>query len=115
MGKSVSLVKKRFLFTLLTSCLFWPVPLSAQAESPPAGPASAEDFAVGRREFTLEEVRVTAARDHSSALPPPYSGGQIARGGRAGILGNKDFMDIPFNVSSYTAELIENQQARYHH
>lgn len=110
MGKPISLVKTSFLFTLLTSCLFWPVPLSAHAGSPPAGPA-AEDIAGGRSEFTLEEVRVTAARDHSYALPPPYSGGQIARGGRAGILGNKDFMDTPFNVSSYTAELIENQQA----
>ena len=45
-------------------------------------------------------------------LPPAYAGGQVARGGRIGLLGNSDIFDTPFNVTSYTAELIENQQAR---
>ncbi|WP_257993350.1 TonB-dependent receptor [Cupriavidus pauculus] len=44
-------------------------------------------------------------------LPAPYAGGQVARGGRIGILGNQDFMDVPFSVTSYTAEQIQNQQA----
>nr|WP_240536061.1 TonB-dependent siderophore receptor [Bradyrhizobium cosmicum] len=46
-----------------------------------------------------------------SALPPSYAGGQMARGGRVGLLGNKDFMDTPFNMTSYTAKKIEDQQA----
>ncbi|MBM3625573.1 MAG: TonB-dependent siderophore receptor, partial [Alphaproteobacteria bacterium] len=45
-------------------------------------------------------------------LPPAYAGGEIARGARLGMLGNRDFMDTPFNVTSYTSALIENQQAR---
>lgn len=45
------------------------------------------------------------------ALPPSYAGGQIARGGQVGLLGNKDFMDTPFNITSYTAKKIEDQQA----
>ncbi|WP_179284155.1 TonB-dependent receptor [Bordetella genomosp. 10] len=45
-------------------------------------------------------------------LPGTYAGGQVARGARLGILGNLDVMDTPFNVTSYTSELIENQQAR---
>jgi iron complex outermembrane receptor protein len=45
-------------------------------------------------------------------LPEAYAGGQVARGSRVGLLGDRDLMDTPFNVTSYTAELIQNQQAR---
>jgi hypothetical protein len=45
-------------------------------------------------------------------LPKAYAGGQMARGARLGMLGNRDMMDTPFNVTSYTSALIENQQAR---
>jgi len=31
--------------------------------------------------------------------------GQVARGGRVGLLGNRDFMDTPFNITGYTAEM----------
>ncbi|OEY91521.1 hypothetical protein BJI46_06825 [Acinetobacter qingfengensis] len=37
--------------------------------------------------------------------------GQIAQNSRMGLLGTKKIIDIPFNVSSYTAESIENQHA----
>ncbi|WP_235782660.1 TonB-dependent receptor [Bradyrhizobium murdochi] len=46
------------------------------------------------------------------ALPAPYAGGQVATGGGLGLLGNRGVMDTPFNQTSYTAELIANQQAR---
>ncbi|WP_342730522.1 TonB-dependent siderophore receptor [Bradyrhizobium sp. B117] len=45
------------------------------------------------------------------ALPQSYAGAQVARGGQVGLLGNKDFMDTPFNITSYTARKIEDQQA----
>lgn len=48
----------------------------------------------------------------SHELPPVYSGGQVARGGQLGLLGNVDIMDTPFNVVRYTSELIENQNSR---
>ncbi len=60
---------------------------------------------------TLSEVTVTAQADLPGDLPAAYAGGQVARGSRMGLLGNKDVMDTPFNVTSYTAELMENQQA----
>lgn len=44
--------------------------------------------------------------------PPVHAGGQVARGSRLGVLGNRDIMDTPFSTTSYTAELIQNQQAR---
>ena len=46
------------------------------------------------------------------APPAPYAGGQVATGGSLGLLGNRGVMDTPFNQTSYTAELIANQQAR---
>lgn len=45
-------------------------------------------------------------------LMPAYAGGQVATGGRVGMLGNKDVMDTPFSVTNYTNKLIQDQQAR---
>ena len=62
---------------------------------------------------TLSEVVVSASADASAeGLTKSYAGGQVARGGRVGILGNQDMMDTPFSGTAYTSELIQNQQAR---
>jgi iron complex outermembrane recepter protein len=45
-------------------------------------------------------------------IPPPYAGGQVAKGGQLGLLGNRDVMDTPFNQSSYTAKKAQDQQAK---
>jgi len=45
-------------------------------------------------------------------LPEPYAGGQVARGGQVGMLGNRDVMDTPFSQTSYTNKAIQDQQAR---
>ncbi|MEZ0231374.1 MAG: TonB-dependent siderophore receptor [Methylophilaceae bacterium] len=62
---------------------------------------------------TLPEVEVQASRARESVteLPAVYAGGQVAKGARLGMLGNRDFMDTPFNVTAYTADTIRNQQA----
>lgn len=65
-----------------------------------------EDAAV-----SLSPVKVTAAESSATALVPVYAGGQVARGGRIGLLGNRDVMDTPFNATSFTSELVTNQQA----
>ncbi len=61
----------------------------------------------------LDPVQIEAGRAATgpAALPPAYAGGQVARGGRLGALGNRDAMDTPFAVTAYTAETIRNQQA----
>ncbi|AXA79079.1 TonB-dependent siderophore receptor [Achromobacter xylosoxidans] len=61
---------------------------------------------------TLPAVTVTANSAQDQDLPAPYAGGQVAQGARLGMMDNQDVMDTPFNVTSYTAELIQNQQAR---
>jgi len=62
---------------------------------------------------TLGTITVNASADASAeGLTRPYAGGQVARGGRVGILGNQDIMETPFSSTSYTNELIQDQQAK---
>ncbi|WP_371304177.1 TonB-dependent receptor [Pseudomonas lundensis] len=61
--------------------------------------------------LTLDPTAVSAEAPQHTALPAVYSGGQVARGAELGVLGNQDIMDVPFTMSSYTSQLIEDQQA----
>lgn len=62
---------------------------------------------------TLGTITVTdSVPRHASGLPEAYAGGQVARGGRVGLLGNRDALDTPFSTTQYTAKLIEDQQAQ---
>ncbi|SDC24876.1 iron complex outermembrane recepter protein [Cupriavidus sp. YR651] len=60
---------------------------------------------------TLPAVTVSASADSAGNLPDAYAGGQVARGGRLGLLGNKGVMDTPFATTNYTAQRMEDQQA----
>jgi iron complex outermembrane receptor protein len=62
----------------------------------------------------VPQIDVTAAPATALIGPPPpaYAGGQVATGGRVGLLGNRGFMETPFSSSSYTEQLIRDQQAR---
>ncbi len=68
-----------------------------------AGPGATNDGSTVLQPITVQGT---------GALPPEYPGGQVAKGSRLGILGNRDIMDTPFNVTSYTSKTIENQQSR---
>tara|TARA_R110002167_G_scaffold1352_2_gene6023 strand:- start:9216 stop:11366 length:2151 start_codon:yes stop_codon:yes gene_type:complete len=57
----------------------------------------------------LDDVVVTGSQ---VTLTSPYAGGQVARGGRVGLFGAMNVMDTPFASTSYTEELVRNQQAR---
>ena len=72
---------------------------------------SADSAATGTE--TVPTVVVRASADASAqGLPAAYAGGQVARGGRMGLLGNVDIMDTPFNTTNYTQAIIADQQAR---
>lgn len=45
-------------------------------------------------------------------LVPAYLDGQVAHGGRLGMLGEQNAMDVPFNVIGFTAKAIQDQQAK---
>ena len=81
---------------------------TAESSAPPP-PSTAPSAPV----TTLPAVTVNASADASArGLSPAYPGGQVARGGRAGILGTRDNQDTPFSITSYTNELIQDRQAR---
>jgi iron complex outermembrane receptor protein len=76
----------------------------AQAQDVQTAPAT---------EPAIATVVVSASADASAqGLSAAYAGGQVARGGRLGLLGNVDIMDTPFNATNYTQALIQDQQAR---
>ncbi|MFM2402760.1 MAG: hypothetical protein RL223_640 [Pseudomonadota bacterium] len=87
------------------------VPASADSATSAASAASA---AALRPEATarLQALKVKARREAADDLPPAQAGGMAATGARLGLLGNQDVRDTPFAVTSYTAQLIEDQQAR---
>ncbi|CAE6738115.1 TonB-dependent receptor [Paraburkholderia haematera] len=60
---------------------------------------------------TKELPAVTVNAESGSDFPQTYAGGQLARDGRVGLLGNKSVMDTPFSVSDYTSKRMEDQQA----
>lgn len=60
-----------------------------------------------------EPVRhVTPSTGTVGAPPAAFAGGQVGSGSQLGLLGNRGIMDTPFNQTSYTSELMANQQAR---
>lgn len=76
---------------------------SALAQSPE--PSGAERDQAGQTGVRADEVMVVQGRQ-------AYAGGQVTSDSRVGLLGNRHFMDTPFNTVSYTEEYIENEQAQ---
>ncbi|MDD1964861.1 TonB-dependent siderophore receptor [Pseudomonas putida] len=62
-------------------------------------------------ELGATDVNADAIKTNSNTLPEAFAGGQVARGGQMGVLGNQDNMNVPFTMTSYTSRLIEDQQA----
>lgn len=98
------MVRSRFVFPFL------PLALAIAALSAVNGaPALAQ---TNGDTVQLDSTTVTATESPKNAPPPAYTGGQVATGGKLGVLGNQDNMSVPFSVTSYTAKLIQDQQAQ---
>jgi iron complex outermembrane receptor protein len=91
-------------------CLCALLTLAASAQTETVTPAAATaDTASG----TLATVTVESSADASAGgLPKPFAGGQVSTGSRIGVLGNQSIMDTPFQSTSYTSQLIQDQQAQ---
>ncbi|AWN16075.1 Ferrichrome-iron receptor [Salinisphaera sp. LB1] len=77
----------------------------------PGAPASAAASTVASGPTTqLGTVHVQGQVAGGDRVPPAYAGGQIATGGRIGVLGEKEAANVPFSVVSFTSQLIDNQQ-----
>lgn len=64
----------------------------------------------GTDTLTLGTTNINARYNGATSLPEAFAGGQVARGARLGMLGNKDVMDTPFSVTSYTAKTLADLQ-----
>ncbi len=103
-----------FRHSALSSAIAILVAASGQAHAQAATPASeaASAGSTGTAAEPAQIVIVRASADASAGgLKAPYAGGQVARGGRVGILGSEDIMDTPFAITNYTQKLIQDQQA----
>lgn len=60
----------------------------------------------------LQTIKVVSADASATGLMPKFAGGLVASGGRLGIFGNQKNLNTPFNLTSYTNEYIQKQQAR---
>ncbi|GLU31277.1 TonB dependent/Ligand-Gated channel TonB [Trinickia caryophylli] len=67
-------------------------------------------MAASEADQTLPTVVVKAAVPLEEPTQP-YAGGQVAQGGRVGLLGSKSVMDTPFSVTNYTSKRMEDQEA----
>lgn len=84
---------------VLATTLFPIAALAARAEDGPGATVQLDTLSV--------EARGPAG---AGALPPSFAGGQVARGGRLGLLGNRDYMQTPFSTASYTGKTIRDRQ-----
>ncbi|MFM2089176.1 MAG: Ferrichrome receptor FcuA precursor, partial [Pseudomonadota bacterium] len=88
---------------------------------PQADGAYALRKAVATQSTMLPEVVAMSEDDSSPASrvlingargENPLAGGRLARSGGLGVLGLADVMDTPFSTTNYTAQILEDQQAR---
>ncbi|MCQ2032008.1 TonB-dependent receptor [Stutzerimonas zhaodongensis] len=99
--------RKAALLPVCLAASFAGSPLMAQEQT------DAQPQGAAAEPVELQSVEITASADASAdGLTQPYAGEQVARGGRVGILGNRDYMETPFTSTSYTSQLIQDQQAR---
>ncbi|MEG1324790.1 MAG: TonB-dependent receptor, partial [Janthinobacterium sp.] len=90
-----------------------PTPFALAAFLLASSAAHAQNAPADGVTHTMPTVLVHASADASAeGLSKAYAGGQVARGGRMGLLGNVDMMDSPFGSTSYTQQFIADQQAR---
>ena len=80
------------------------------AASTPAWAATVDASDDSAQSLTLDATNVNARYSGPTDLPGVLAGGQVARGARLGMMGNKDVMDTPFSVTSYTAKTLADLQ-----
>ena len=89
--------------------------LAIGAVIPAAYAATAEDATTKKNQTETMVVQGVTSSDFTPGgeqLVPAYLDGQIAHGGRIGMLGEQKAMDVPFNVIGYTSKLVQDQQAK---
>ncbi len=97
-NQNPSILRQRMLLALTFGTLVSLAPTWADQQE------TQEDDAM----ITLGSIEVVG---EAVSAATAYAGGQVTTGSRIGLLGNKDFMETPFNTISYTEKFMEDQQA----
>ncbi|STW40602.1 putative TonB-dependent receptor [Klebsiella pneumoniae] len=66
----------------------------------------------GEETLIVEANETSDFKSGGDLVVPAFLDGQIAHGGRLGMLGEQKAMDVPFNVIGYTSKMIQDQQAK---
>jgi len=86
------------------------------AATAPTWAANSDGTAAKKAENPEDTITVVATPDEifkagGDQLVPAYLDGQVANGGRLGMLGEQEAKNVPFNVIGYTSKMIQDQQA----
>ncbi|KES09512.1 Outer membrane receptor protein, mostly Fe transport [Snodgrassella alvi SCGC AB-598-O02] len=100
--------RKNLILSITTGVILINTPVVYGKEDDKNKPTVKKDAANANQsgEATLPDVNVQAYRSNT------YAGGQISTHSHLGFLGNKSYLDTPFNTTSYTDKYVENTQAR---
>lgn len=89
-----------------------PLPLILASSTIAAGQEAANSSTVLDKIILESNASGVPVPREAGTLLPPAAGGQVATGSQLGILGNRDALTTPFNVTGYTTKLIADTQAR---
>lgn len=109
LSRTATAVRLLLLLGLGSSTLLGGLPLAWAQSVPNANSGQESSIDSSENIATLQEVRVKGTND---PVHTPYAGGQVTTGSRVGLLGDKDFMETPFNTISYTELFMADSQAR---
>ncbi|MCX8959840.1 TonB-dependent siderophore receptor [Erwinia psidii] len=111
--------QRRFRLTLLAALIgSLTAPAMAAVNGSTATVLAAKKAAASDTASTHDQTMTVVATPESPFSPggdrlvPAYLDGQIANGGRLGMLGEQNAHNVPFNVVGYTSKMIEDQQAK---
>ncbi|WP_034946373.1 TonB-dependent receptor [Erwinia oleae] len=96
---------------LTTSCTGFSLTLLSVLIGAAISPAFAAPAATTSDNTMTVEATPENFRPGGDELVPAYLDGQIANGGRLGMLGEQNAHNVPFNVVGYTSKMIQDQQA----
>lgn len=86
--------------------------IGAAAHSAHAATANANTSQTKDDTIVVQSTTNSDFKPGGDALVPAYLDGQVAHGGRLGMMGEQKAMDVPFNVIGYTSKLVQDQQAK---
>lgn len=72
----------------------------------------AEESAKGKVAADAAELSTVVVTAEKPPLAAAYAAGQVSKAASVGVLGKQAVLDTPFSITSYTAQLIEDQQAK---